>query len=110
VRERQLRRLMDTRYLVIVHVPKYRRKALEKAGLLVPEYVDAKIISIDSTGRRKQCSVLVRDGLGRDIEVTARSVLKFKGRGDQDGGRLHLLPVKRKRGKRVKREQMVLFE
>jgi len=110
MRENQIRKIMPSGHLVIVKVPKYRRKELEKEEMLVPEYIDGKIISILVAGGRKQCAVVVRDGLGRDIKVMARSVLKLKGMGDQNGSRVGVKPVTRRRLKRPKHEQLKLFE
>lgn len=106
--ERHIRVLMEAGYPVIVRVPTYRRRELEKEDILVPEYIDGKIIEIKTAGPHKQANVVIRDGMGRDIEIRTRNVIKLRGRGHR-GKNFATRPTRRNRRKKQKMNQMDLF-
>jgi hypothetical protein len=95
---------------VVVRVPKYRREELEKDGVVVSEYIDGKILSVERhVAGKKQCAVTVRDGLGRDVKILAVNVIRFKGRGDYGREGPPKRASRRKRPRVKKREQMSLL-
>lgn len=104
MRRHEMEKLRDAKYPVIARVPERVRKESE---IVIPGIIEGVIVEIIAGYGRLQSSACIRYGLGQDVCVYARNVIRLVGRGWSDAEQHFAHRVKRRKWSRKKKaEQM----
>lgn len=105
----QLNSVLSAHYPVIARIPSSVRRRVGLNGYAIGDYICGIVVSVITGKKYHESVVVVRYGMGNEVELFARNILRIKGRGDIDDSRYSLRNKKILKDKSKRNAQMRLI-